>query len=219
MTNSFQHFGLIPDGTRRWSKNNKKKLIDSYRIAMEKISEFVNHLFQEHEISTMSIYLLSIENLNRKPCDLLPVLEAEIQLFETFLPSLQEKLGLQIIHVGNSKFLPKNYLDALIKLCKASIITSKKKLYLLAAYNPFYEINTAIRNPGHSQVEIENLQVTEPLDLVLRSSGESRLSNFLPIQSGYAEIIIAQKHFNDLTVNDLEIYIGEFYNRSRRFGK
>jgi len=139
-------------------------------------------------------------------------------LFEYLLPPVVERNDVRVIHAGRSDLLPQNYKETLSALCSRTEFKTKKRLYLLAAYNPIDEIRIAIQKSNDRSIEINKLFVPEPLDLIVRSSGESRLSNFLPLQAGYAEIIIEPKHFNDMTTNDIYRYLTEYKNRNRRFG-
>jgi len=89
------------------------------------------------------------------------------------------------------------------------------------AYNPFDElINSLIKhNDKLSDNLLSNLWVSQKLDIVVRTSGEFRLSNFLPLQSSYAELFFLQKHINDITKHDLENVLIEYSLRKRRYGK
>jgi len=218
MNNTLRHFGLIPDGTRRWAQENNYNLFDAYMLTMNKISAFLNTLF-EQDVLVVSVYLLSTENLKRIPEHLDPVIDTEIFMFEKLLPTVVEQNDVQVIHAGKSDLLPVNYQKALSVLCSKNNKNTKKRLYLLAAYNPIDEIKIAINKSGEKTFDVSSLLVPELLDLVVRSSGESRLSNFLPLQAGYAELIIEPKHFNDLKREDVYQYLAEFNRRKRRFGQ
>ncbi len=218
MNSILNHFGLIPDGTRRWAKENDRNLLDAYILAMDGISKFVSILFQ-NEIQAASVYLLSTDNLIRKPEQLQPVIDAEVYLLDSLLPPLANLFDVQIHHAGRIDLLPNSYKEKLHNICLQTKDLKKKRLYLLAAYNPIDEIQIALNNSIGSAIDINKLSVPEKLDLIVRSSGESRLSNFLPLQAGYAEIIIEQKHFNDITEEDVKKYLTEFQIRKRRFGK
>lgn len=218
MNIQINHFGLIPDGTRRWARNNNYDLFEAYVIAMKKISDFLDALF-EQGVSSISVYLLSTDNLKRKPEYLVPVIDAEIMLFEKLLMPVVDKYDVRVIHAGRSELLPRNYKESLEFLCSQTSSKNSRRLYLLAAYNPIDEIAYAINKTVQGEVSMKDFFVPEMLDLIVRSSGESRLSNFLPLQAGYAELIIEQKHFNDMSMLDIYHYLTEFENRNRRFGK
>jgi undecaprenyl pyrophosphate synthase len=210
-----KHVGLIPDGSRRWARKNDRSYYEAYSLAMNVIVSFVDFMYARG-VDAISIYLLSTDNLKRSQSDLKPVFETELDLLRKLLPPVVDSHNALVIHAGNSQLLPSDYALAMDNLCSNTKSHDKRTLYLLAAYNPLEEISLASKNG--EDVSIGQLWVNLPLDMVVRTSGESRLSNFLPLQAGYAELVFTKKHLNDLKQEDFAKFLGTYHQRRRRFG-
>ena len=95
----------------------------------------------------------------------------------------------------------------------------KGTLNLLLAYDPIEEIIQAFRTSTNHERFYEDLWVTKPVDLVIRTGGAKLLSNFLPLQCGYARLYCYDKLFNDFTTEDLDEVVHQFSMIERKFGK
>lgn len=204
------HVGLIPDGNRRWATKNSLNLDVAYNQSMVHIHDLIDHFFSKN-ISLVSVYLLSRENLSRGRDDIDAVLVAEEYLFKTLLP-LCIKWDCKVIQAGLPSLLPSQFANAIENLVQATADLSKKKLYLLVGYNPLDEVNSALKKEG-GEIRIEDLWVKDKLDMVIRTAGGNvPLSNFLPLQSGYAQIFIVNELFNDFTLDQFD----ELYNKASK---
>lgn len=216
------HIGLIPDGTRRWAKKNNKDYGEAYWHAMQKLVKLMSAIF-ESGVQIQSIYLLSRENLHRSQFDLEPVLKMEQQFLEELLPRFCQKWECSVQHAGLADLLPKSYSDALSTIVNNTnkyLVENKRKVYLLAAYSPWDEIEYAISINARPGFIRESLWVAENLDLVIRTGYGQLISNFLPLQAGYAELHFINKLFNDLDVNDILWPIENYpLNNVRLLGK
>lgn len=213
------NIGIIPDGTRRWAKNQSIPLFDAYWKAMLNIATIVDYFYMKGAVN-VSVYLLSKQNLERKPSDLEPVITCETKLLQELIPLLLNKWQMNIFIAGCLAHVPNKLAEAARLISESSChILSKKKLYLLIGYDPQDEISHANSISSATSDFFYNLWVPQKLDIVIRTSGEFRLSNFLPLQSGYAEIFFLDKHFNEITLPDIENVFLEYQDRMRRFGK
>lgn len=212
------HIGLIPDGTRRWAKKNQKTLEYAYFEMVLSIAQCIDYLFC-HDATSVSIYLLSKDNLQRSPEELVPVFNAESHLIKNLLPSIIEKHALKVVFAGSLSLLPSNMRDVISS--QPSYNTSSKTLYFCIAYDPLDELATCLSDtmPIIGKDILSKLWVPERLDIVIRTSGENRLSSFLPLQSAYAELIFLDQYINDITTTDLSKCLDFYYKRNRRFGK
>jgi undecaprenyl diphosphate synthase len=212
------NIGLIPDGTRRWAKRENLLLSDAYRKTMLNICEIVDYLYS-HNSLTISIYLLSKQNLGRKADELDAVVNAEIDLIENLLPFLLDKWNVNLVIAGCLEKVP-------ITLSKAASDTSSifcqkvhsRKLYLLIGYDSYDEITHVNKMADTTSNWFDKLWVPHKLDLVIRTSGENRLSNFLPLQTSYAELFFVDCYFNDFNLQDLKCILDGYTIRNRRFG-
>lgn len=210
LTKSPRHIGLIPDGTRRWSHANGLLLVEGYRLAMHRIAEFIQIAF-DAGTESITIYLLSRQNLNRSPDDLDAVDQAEAYLLTDLLHPMSTCLEFDIVVCGDPESAPPR-LNWAIDAVSSGSRHRERTVYLLVAYDPFDELAVT---GGQG---IEGLWVDQPLDLVIRTSGERRISNFVPLQSGYAEFAFVMKHLNDMSREDWLRVLTDFGARERRFG-
>lgn len=218
------HVGIIPDGTRRWCARNFVSLERGYFRAMELLAEVVDRLLARGATS-VSIYLLSQENLQRPASDLAAVYSAESWfLREAIRPVLAERLA-SVVIAGELARLPDQIRAAAHDLlASASHVDSVRRVYLCLAYSPLAEIRDAIRS-GRVSAEstdldlITGLWVPESVDLLIRTGGKARISNFLSLQSGYAELFLADELFNDFTLDRVDAAVEWFRTADRGFGE
>lgn len=211
-----RHIALIPDGIRRWSRLHNVGLDHAY-CAVSRVLVDISDTIFAHEADSLSVYVLSKQNLTRSSNDLALTFSSHIRIFETVLPRLAAKWNARIIHVGDRGLLPGNYLRALDGVCDFSNpFCGRKEIYICAGYSVDWEIATFWNgNTDHEK----GCQVPHAIDLLIRTGGEVRLSGFLPIQLQYAELCFMQKLFPDTTSADVEDAMAQYYTRNRRFGR
>jgi undecaprenyl diphosphate synthase len=213
-----KHVGLIPDGTRRWSKKNHVDLNQAYKLAMNEIANFMTIMF-DSGVSALSIFLLSKENLARSLADLDAVLDAEIYFFEDILPKLLKQYKVRVKAVGRRDLMEMSpYWKALDKICQETREEYNKTIYLLVAYSPFDEICSVEKKWLTPETLLKHLWVPQPLDLIIRTGGDKRISNFLPLQASYAEFHFIDKQFNDVTAEEWNACLLDYQSHERRFG-
>ncbi len=216
-----QHIGIIPDGNRRWAKQNGIELAEAYWLAMQKIAACCQALYN-HGVTSISVYLLSKDNILRAREDLEAVVIAETRLLKELLPPLKRALGLRVYNAGNSLSLPPEYRAALEEICEYGNVRADPfpRLYLLAGYDAYEEVVNARAAIGPEPEKlIESLSVPLELDAVIRTGADRRISGFLPLQSKYAEYFFEPYYFPDITPERVQTILDELRGRSRRFGK
>ncbi|MBF0518254.1 MAG: undecaprenyl diphosphate synthase family protein [Nitrospirae bacterium] len=212
------HIGLIPDGTRRWSNREGIAFYDGYVHAMHKLIEIMRYCFKE-DFCTISVYLSSIQNFKRSESEITAFCKAEALLCNELLISLADELNVKVKLSGKLSILPDYFKEALKIIEKKTEQNYLRNIYLLVAYNPLEEIIDAFQKTNINENFIDHLWVTQPLDLVIRTSGVTLLSNFLPLQSGYARLYTIDKLFNDTDITDYRRIISEFKGIERVFGE
>lgn len=211
------HVGLIPDGGRRWAQVNGCSLADSYNRTKQLIRDMVV-FFTESGVFEISIYLSSIQNFRRPTFEVEAFNQVSTFAFQHDILNLANERKLRISVAGNRNAIPEDYLKA-IEAAELKTSSHKKgQINILVAYNPVDEILEAISKSENSDEFLQHLWVTNPLDLIIRSGGANLLSNFLPLQSGYARLVFFNKLFNELTIRDLEQVLRDFANIERKFG-
>ncbi|HUC39086.1 MAG TPA: polyprenyl diphosphate synthase [Candidatus Acidoferrum sp.] len=223
------HIAIIPDGNRRWSRSNRLNLRKGYSMGIGKVIDVCTWA-KKQGVDTISVWALSTENITQRS-------KAEIGLlYKLYIKSandqkileLLEKNGARVNIIGNMSILPKRLKDALLKLQNQTRMYKELTVNLLVGYGGKDDIAYAVRSisaerPKHIDSEaIKSRLMTADVpdvDLIIRTSGEKRLSGLLPWQSNYSELYFARKTWPDFGREDLKRAIDTFHRRQRRFGK
>jgi undecaprenyl diphosphate synthase len=211
------HVGFIPDGGRRWAEKNNVSLIESYTLSKTLLAEFVTRMFHEG-VDEISIYLSSSQNYRRENHEVLAFTSVIHQALFEELNQLINQLGVKIVIAGNSSVLGNESKELLNELIHASLKNENFRLNLCIAYNPLEEIIQAQQLTLNNESFTEHLWVTKPLDLVIRTGNANLLSNFLPLQSGYARIFFSEKLFNDLRWEEIAHWITFYKELNLKYG-
>jgi|SRR5665213_94769 len=211
------HVGLVPDGTRRWARRTGMTLSAAYDYTLDRVVEITDRLWNEG-VQAVSIYLLSYKNLGRTAAELAPVYAAESRICRYGLAALTDAWDARVTLVGELDLVPYELSAALAALAERRP-HGTRRLYLLAAYDPRLEL---LRHAGslqhHRDNPLQALAVPEPLSLVIRTSGVCSLSDFLPLQSSYAEIRFVAEGINDITDDQITQLLRDYSETERRRG-
>lgn len=213
------HVGLIVDGARRWAKQNDVPLRDAYGRAFDAVAHLIDNLVSTG-VSDVSVYLLSRDNLQRSTSDLDAVFTASTNFLQQILPGLARQLGLKVHVAGDPRSVSAPYREALTAAVSATSETQGKNLYLLVAYSPAEELADCWR-PGTTTMDslIPQLWVPKRVDLVIRTGGAPLLSDFLPLQCGYARIWWTPRSFSELEWSDVADVVRETQTEERLKGR
>lgn len=230
------HIALILDGNRRWAKRN----LAFPKIGHWKGADAVENLLdwcEEFDIKIITLYALSAENLDREDSEL----EYLLELIQTRLeklyndPRIHEN-KMRVKAMGRIELLPESIKDVLRRLDETTKNYDRHFLNIAIAYGGQDELVDAVRKIG-SKVKNGDINVNEidknviesnlytshlpqsSPDMILRTSGEKRLSGFLLWQSAYSELIFMDIFWPDFRKIDLMRAIRTFQNRKRRMGR
>lgn len=217
------HVGIIPDGMRRWSKENNISLVESYLTSLENIDNIISYFFS-NEVKILSIYSLSSDNLQRDESEVDSIIYAETLYFDKFLPEICKKWNSKFVAVGNiDDITNQKFKNSIIKLQELTKDYSERKMYALINYDPLDDITILSKNINNNKQENINffdlLKVKEPVDLLIRTGKVKRTSNFLPFHIGYAELRFIDKLFIDTEIDDFKNVYENFSNENRKYGK
>ncbi|MCL5018279.1 MAG: polyprenyl diphosphate synthase [Candidatus Pacearchaeota archaeon] len=219
------HIGIILDGNRRFAQKAKKKLWEGHEAGARKVESLFDW-GRELGIKELTLYCFSLENFNRTREEVNFLMELIKKWFMKLeKDSKIEKNKIKIRFIGQKELLD-NDLQKLMKRIERK--TEKYNDYVInfaIAYGGRQEILSAIKKIVAEKKEIneksfqESLWLSDYPDLIIRTGGEKRTSNFLPWQSVYSEWIFSDKMWPEFTKEDLKEAIEEFDKRERRFGK
>jgi tritrans,polycis-undecaprenyl-diphosphate synthase [geranylgeranyl-diphosphate specific] len=228
------HLGIIIDGNRRWARARGLPPWEGHKAGAEKLDEFLNWCL-ELGIPQVSIYTLSTENLNRPKEELKHLFKLLEEYVDGLLNdkkkfALLEKYEVKVRFVGELNRLPKKLIRLMGKLMEKTAKYQKRVLNFLVAYGGKSEIVNAVKKLAeevikHGKIEItekdieKHLYVPQPLDLVIRTGGYQRLSNFLLWQASYAEIYVTKTLWPDFSKKEFMKALRWYSQQKRNFGR
>jgi undecaprenyl diphosphate synthase len=219
------HIALIPDGNRRWAKSHRLSILNGYKQGFDKFIPF-SFWAKALGVKTLTVWGLSTENIRNRS-------KAEIgtlfYLYMTMIARNPRVLRLllennsRIRFIGNMKLLPARLRKALMELEAKTSACRDFTINLLIGYGGRDDLLYAasrVRSPSEEEFgrKIRTSMIPE-VDLLIRTSGEHRLSGLLPWQTDYSEIYFSKKLWPDFQRRDLKRAIDSYAARERRFGK
>ncbi|MEF8847297.1 MAG: polyprenyl diphosphate synthase [Candidatus Paceibacterota bacterium] len=224
-----EHIAIIPDGNRRWASREGKSIIEGHQQGFQTFIDLWGWI-KKTEIETLTAYGFSTENWKRS--------EDEVEgLMELFNQGLKDKVieggegefkNAKIRVVGDKEELSEELQKTATKVEDLTKENEKLRLNLAINYGGRWDIKQAIekivKQASKDEQTIEellkkNLRVRSNPDLIIRTGGEKRLSNFLTWQSAYSELFFLDKLWPDFSKEDFKEVLKEYSKRKRRFGK
>ena len=227
-----QHVAVIMDGNGRWAKSRDQERTFGHKNAIKAVREVINAC-NEVNIPYLTLYTFSTENWNRPTEEVNTLMDL---LSSTLLQEAEEifSKGLRIHAIGDLKRLPDTVREQLLNIIELTKNNNKGNLILALSYGSQREILNAVKEISKKvkdgDVDIndideklfENHLYTKdfpPVDLLIRTSGEVRISNFLLWQIAYAELQFLDTLWPDFTKEDFFQCIVNYQSKERRFGK
>ena len=227
-----QHVAVIMDGNGRWAKSRDQERTFGHKNAIKAVREVINAC-NEVNIPYLTLYTFSTENWNRPTEEVNTLMDL---LSSTLLQEAEEifSKGLRIHAIGDLERLPDTVREQLLNIIELTKNNNKGNLILALSYGSQREILNAVKKISKKvkdgDVDIndideklfENHLYTKdfpPVDLLIRTSGEVRISNFLLWQIAYAELQFLDTLWPDFTKEDFFQCIVNYQSKERRFGK
>jgi len=222
-----EHVAIIPDGNRRWAREKGlRESVGHYRAGNYGNVEAIFSKGRSMGVKYMSIWGFSTENWNRPPREIKAVFDVVMKNVERFRKDAH-KNKMRFRHIGRKDRLPRKLVSELKKLEKETEKYNEFNVQLCLDYGGRDEMIRTVNKLlklGVKKVSeedfvkhLDSFGIPDP-DLIIRTSGESRLSGFMSFQSDYAELYFMDKYFPDFSPDDLKKAVVEYGNRVRRFG-
>jgi len=218
------HLAIIPDGNRRWAKKRSLFPWKGHEKAGENFHDLVEWCRKSERISVLTFWCFSTENWKRDKREIDELMRLLGKYLQKERVSLQEN-HIHLIRSGRSDRVPKHLLDLIDTIEEETSAAPKMTLQLALDYGGKDEIIRAVqqlKNTAKATEEDIRAHLDHPLlpdiDLIIRTSGEQRTSNFFLWQSAYAEWMFVDTLFPDFSPKDLEKSLDDFEGRKRRFG-
>ena len=224
--NKLNHIALILDGNKRWAKKNNKSILNGYKKGFENIKNLVTYSLSK-KISNLTIFALSSENFNRSSINL--IYDIIYDNFSNTFNDLIKQKGVKIKIFGSRKNLPDKILEIFQNIEQLSI--NNKKLNLNIAFNYGFkdEIKDILKNIINKEgiIKIDNIKDIDNLfflgsspdpDILIRSGGHKRLSNFVMYNLTYTELFFTETLWPDFSEKEFNLIINEYLKIDRKYG-
>ncbi|MBE9466844.1 MAG: isoprenyl transferase [Bacteroidetes bacterium] len=227
-----KHVAVIMDGNGRWAKKRGKARIFGHKKGVETVHKIVEAA-GEIGIEYLTLYAFSTENWNRPKDEVDSLMMLLVSTIKSEFNTLI-KNNVRLLTIGNLDDVPKKVNKKIIETVEKTKNNTGLKLIIALSYSSRWEIVNAVKNIGYqiqqNNIMIEDInnelfnkflttsQIPDP-ELLIRTSGEYRLSNFLLWQIAYSELYFTKKLWPEFEKEDFYEAINNFQNRERRFGK
>ncbi|MBT3865637.1 di-trans,poly-cis-decaprenylcistransferase [Candidatus Woesearchaeota archaeon] len=227
-----KHLGLIIDGNRRFAKKLMLKPWQGHELGAKKFRKVLTWC-KDFDLKELTVYGLSTENLNRPKEEFDYLMKLFKETFDKFAddPEINEN-GIKIKFIGNLHLLPENIQESTKILEEKTKNNSEYLVNIALAYGGRDEIVNAAREiaKGVEEGTIKSSDVNKELfekhlytpdepDMIIRTGGDQRSSNFMCYQSAYSEWFYLEKTWPEFEKEDLIKCVEEFTKRKRRYGK
>lgn len=222
--NTLRNVGLIMDGNGRWAESQGKHRLEGHTQGIVNMIALISYAF-DCGVENIMCYGLSTENLRRPKEEITHIYDLMLEIYDRFVAMMHEKKA-YVKYVGNLDVLPQVVRESMDRAeCELRPYrNSGRTAYIGIVYGSRAEmlraINAAIdRGERLTEAEfLESLDVPVDMDLIIRTGGEQRLSNFMLYQASYSELYFSEKYFPDFNPNDMDVAFQWYNGRSRRFG-
>ncbi len=219
-----QCIGIILDGNRRWAKREGLPMLEGHRRGADRLIECVRWV-RDRGIKHLVVYAFSTENWNRMQEEVSYLMDLFRETAEGTLKELV-KDKVRIRFIGELSRLPRDLQGTIQRLETTSASNSAITVWICMSYGSRAEIISAVNVAVQKGEEVTEQNFSRYFwsagmpdpDLIIRTSGRNRLSNFVLWQAAYSELFFVEKFWPDFAEADLDRILAEFDERKRTFG-
>lgn len=220
------HVAIIMDGNGRWAKKRNLPRSLGHKAGSENLKKLGLHIFKRG-VRVLSVYAFSTENFKRSPEEIDYLMNLFVKNFKKELKVFAEN-NIRVVFSGRKEPLRSDVLEAMEEVVEATKENTGGIFNICLNYGSQYEIVDAVKRIVSEKRDVSELTPKEfekylyqelpPIDFLIRTSGEYRLSNFMMYQLAYAEFYFTDCLFPDFDDKKFDEALQEFQNRDRRFG-
>lgn len=227
MTEKLNHIGFIVDGNRRWARSRGLPTLEGHRQGFNRVDEIIDYLKDGSEIKYVSFFVFSTENWDRSPEEISYLMDMIRKKLDK-LSQKAQKNNIRIVLMGRPEPVDPALWQHILTAEEDTKNNTGLNVVFCFNYGGKWEIADAATKAiaaGEQELtpEIFEKYLYHPevpaLDMVVRTSGEERISGFQLWRSAYSEFMFVEKNFPDFTTADVDVAVSEYHTRSRRFGK
>lgn len=221
------HLGIILDGNRRWAKDNGLTVAEGHRQGYLNFKTITKSAMK-HGVKYLSAFIFSNENWQREKGEVRDLLKLMSWILGHEVKELHKE-GIRVRIIGSKMRFGAAMLRAILRAEELTKDNKRGTLLLCLDYGGQQEIVEAVKRIAASGVDPEDITpelITHhlyapdvpPLDLIIRTSGEQRLSNFMLWEAAYSELAFTKTNWPDFSEDDLQSALDNYAKRHRRFG-
>lgn len=226
MAGELTHIGFICDGNRRWARAQNLPTLEGHKRGFDKVEVIIDAL-KDTEVQFLSFFLFSTENWDRSPEEIAYLMD----LVEKKIDDLTKKAmkdNMRVVVMGRPEPVKPKLWQKIMNSEAETAENTGKTTCICFNYGGKWEIADAATKAiaaGETELtpEVFEKYLYHPevpaCDLIIRTSGEERISGFQLWRAAYAEFLFIDKHFPAIEAEDCQKFLDEFHNRQRRFGK
>lgn len=228
-----KHIAVIIDGNRRWAKARNKLPWQGHREGMKNLEKFFEWCY-DMDIPQVSAWVMSTENFTNRPKREIDEL---MKIFESYMKTLLnkksdflDKYQVKVRFIGDLERLPPKLLKLMGKVMIKTAKYQQKILNIMINYGGYFELTEVVKKIAEKAIKAGRIEVTQkdieanlmqpiPVDLVIRTGGHARLSNFMIWQCAYAELYMTKTLWPDFTKKELVKAVKWYSSSQRNFGR
>ena len=224
------HVAIILDGNGRWAHDNGMTRSEGHLNGFNNLESLSNYIF-EKGIKVLSVYAFSEQNFNRSEEEVTYLMDIFVNMFKNECEHIHKE-NIKIVFSGRRNRLRKDVVAAMDEITEKTKNNTKGIFNVCLGYSGQQEVCDMTKKLcemyKEGKLELDEItpefvqtqlyQDLPPVDLMIRTSGEYRLSNFMMYQNSYAEFYFPDVYFPDFNKDEFEKAILEFNRRNRRFG-
>ncbi len=226
MAGELTHIGFICDGNRRWARAQNLPTLEGHKRGFDKVEVIIDAL-KDTEVQFLSFFLFSTENWDRSPEEIAYLMD----LVEKKIDDLTKKAmkdNMRVVVMGRPEPVKPKLWQKIMNSEAETAENTGKTICICFNYGGKWEIADAATKAiaaGETELTPETFEKylyhpeVPACDLIIRTSGEERISGFQLWRAAYAEFLFIDKHFPAIEAEDCQKFLDEFHNRQRRFGK
>jgi undecaprenyl diphosphate synthase len=223
-----RHVGIIMDGNRRWAKERGWLTVRGHRQGEQTLREAAHHIF-DAGVEYLSVYAFSTENWQRAETEVSYLMRQVKIALKRYIDEFVDE-GVRIRFLGVRDNLDKGVLQAIEQAETATAGNRKATLAICFNYGGQQEIVDAMKALLREGADPDTLDIETvtnklyapdipPIDLLIRTSGEQRISNFMLWRAAYAELAFSELYWPDFSGEEFDRILKDYMTRGRRFGK
>lgn len=219
------HVGIILDGNRRWAKKNGLPVSEGHREGFETFNDIANHALTKG-IKFLTIYAFSTENWSRTKEEVSFLMGFAAKILKTRIKELHKK-GVRFVWLGSKENLDVSFLELLADAERLTKDNTVATLALCFNYGGQKEIIDAVHaaQVAGEPITAESIEShlyggaeIPPVDFLIRTSGEHRISNFMLWRTAYSELYFTDVLWPDFHEKEFDVALSDYATRQRRFG-